>query len=51
MDLSVVIPVKNEQDNILPLLAEIYDALEGHYDYEVIYVDDGSDEGMRLRKR
>ena len=44
MDLSVVIPVKNEQDNILPLLEEIHAALEGHYDYEVIYVDDGSDD-------
>jgi dolichol-phosphate mannosyltransferase len=42
MDLSVVIPVKNEQDNILPLLGEIHAALEGRYDYEVIYVDDGS---------
>ncbi len=44
MDLSVVIPVKNEQDNILPLLEEIHAALEGRYDYEVIYVDDGSDD-------
>ncbi|MBI5461759.1 MAG: glycosyltransferase family 2 protein [Gammaproteobacteria bacterium] len=44
MDLSVVIPVKNEQDNILPLLAEIHAALDGRYDYEVIYVDDGSDD-------
>ncbi|MEZ5542357.1 MAG: glycosyltransferase family 2 protein [Pseudomonadota bacterium] len=42
MDLSVVIPVKNEQDNILPLLGEIHAALEDRYDYEVIYVDDGS---------
>ena len=44
MDLSVVIPVKNEQDNILPLLGEIHAALDGRYDYEVIYVDDGSDD-------
>jgi dolichol-phosphate mannosyltransferase len=44
MDLSVVIPVKNEQDNILPLLGEIYAALEGRYDYEVLYVDDGSND-------
>jgi dolichol-phosphate mannosyltransferase len=44
MDLSIVIPVKNEQDNILPLLEEIHAALEGRYDYEVIYVDDGSDD-------
>lgn len=42
MDLSVVVPVKNEQDNILPLLGEIHAALEGHYAFEVIYVDDGS---------
>lgn len=42
MDLSVVIPVKNEQDNILPLLGEIHAALEGRFDYEVIYIDDGS---------
>ncbi|MFN2310073.1 MAG: glycosyltransferase family 2 protein [Gammaproteobacteria bacterium] len=44
MDLSVVVPVKDEQDNILPLLEEIHAALEGRYDYEVIYVDDGSDD-------
>ena len=44
MELSVVIPVKNEQDNILPLLEEINAALEARYDYEVIYVDDGSDD-------
>ncbi|TPW14171.1 MAG: dolichol-phosphate mannosyltransferase [Halothiobacillaceae bacterium] len=42
MDLSIVIPVKNEQENILPLLSEIHAVLEGRYDYEVIYVDDGS---------
>ena len=42
MDLSVIIPVKNEQDNILPLLAEIHAALEGGFDYEVIYINDGS---------
>jgi dolichol-phosphate mannosyltransferase len=44
MELSVVVPVRNEQDNILPLIGEIYAALEGRYDYEVIYVDDGSDD-------
>ncbi len=42
MDLSVVIPVYNEQDNILPLVAEIRAALDGRVDYELIYVDDGS---------
>ena len=39
--LSVVIPVCNEADNILPLGLEIQAAL-GQRDYEVIFVDDGS---------
>jgi len=42
MDLSVVIPVKNEAGNIAPLVAEITGALDGHALYEIIYVDDGS---------
>jgi len=40
--LSVVVPVHNEQDNIRPLVAEIRAALDGRIEYEVIYVDDGS---------
>ena len=42
MQLSIVVPVRNEQDNVLPLLAEIHAALDGRGDFEVIYVDDGS---------
>ena len=42
MDLSVVIPVKNEAGNIAPLVAEITAALAGQADYEIVYVDDGS---------
>ena len=41
-EVSVVVPVHNEAENIAPLLAEIHDALEGVIDYEVIFVDDGS---------
>jgi dolichol-phosphate mannosyltransferase len=44
MDLSVVIPVKNEAGNIAPLVAEISAALDGRLDYEIVYVDDGSDD-------
>jgi dolichol-phosphate mannosyltransferase len=40
--LSVVVPVRNEAENILPLIEEIHGALEGRWDFEVIYVDDGS---------
>jgi dolichol-phosphate mannosyltransferase len=42
MDISVVIPVRNEAGNIAPLVAEIAAALDGHALYEIIYVDDGS---------
>jgi dolichol-phosphate mannosyltransferase len=40
--LSVVVPVFNERDNIPPLLAEIANALRGKVDFEVVYVDDDS---------
>ncbi len=42
MDLSVVIPVKDEAENIGPLCAEIAAALDGVMHYEIICVDDGS---------
>jgi glycosyltransferase involved in cell wall biosynthesis len=42
MDLSVVIPVQNEAENIAPLLAEIQASLDGRCAYEIVYVDDGS---------
>ena len=41
--LSVVVPVFDESDNIIPLLEEINAALEGlNLDFEVIFIDDGS---------
>jgi glycosyltransferase involved in cell wall biosynthesis len=43
MDLSIVIPVFNEQDNVKPLIAEIEAAVESlNNRYEIILVDDGS---------
>jgi len=39
---SVLIPVRNEQDNILALLESIYD--QDYTEYEVIILDDGSDD-------
>jgi len=41
-DLSVVVPVHNERDNIVPLLSEIAAALRGRCDFEIVYVDDCS---------
>jgi dolichol-phosphate mannosyltransferase len=45
MDLSVVIPVRNEAENIAQLAAEIRAVLDGVLRYEVLVVDDGSDDG------
>lgn len=40
--LSVVVPVFNERDNVLPLINEITAALRGQIDFEIVYVDDDS---------
>lgn len=39
---SIVVPVRNEADNIAPLVAEIVAALDGRWAHEIIYVNDGS---------
>ena len=41
---SLVVPVYDEVDNLVPLQAQIAAAMEG-VDYEVIYVNDGSMDG------
>lgn len=47
--LSVVVPVRNEQDNLAPLISEIGAALHGVVDYEIIYVNDGSTDATSQR--
>ena len=47
-ELSVVIPVMNEEDNIQPLLEAVRQALAG-IDYEVVLVDDGSTDNTRKK--
>ena len=41
---SVIVPVRNEAENVAPLVAEIAAALTGR-SFEVIYVNDGSTDG------
>jgi dolichol-phosphate mannosyltransferase len=47
--LSVVVPVKNEAENIAPLVHEIRTALDGAEAYEIVYVDDGSTDATSER--
>jgi len=42
IEISIVVPVRNEADNIAPLIAEIAAALGDRWRYEIIYVNDGS---------
>jgi dolichol-phosphate mannosyltransferase len=39
---SIVVPVRNEADNIAPLIDEIAAALDKNLNFEIIYVNDGS---------
>ncbi len=42
LELSVVVPLLNEEDNIKPLYDEIIAAVNGRFEFEIIFVDDGS---------
>jgi len=42
--ISIIVPVYNEADNISALIAEIGRAMSGVEAYEIIYVDDGSND-------
>ena len=43
-DYSVVVPVRNEAHNIPPLIAELKTVMTAHQPYEIVIVDDGSDD-------
>ena len=49
--LSVVVPVHDEQDNVAPLVGEILAALRGRVDFEIVYVDDASRDDTLQRLR
>jgi dolichol-phosphate mannosyltransferase len=46
---SIVVPVRNEAENIAPLIAEIAAALDGRWPYEIVYVNDGSTDATAER--
>lgn len=47
MELTVIVPVRDEAGNLKPLMEEIHAALDGVMDYEVVFIDDGSRDGSR----
>jgi glycosyltransferase involved in cell wall biosynthesis len=51
-DLSIVVPLYNEEENVQPLYAEVRAAAEGlACEYEVLLIDDGSTDGTAERVR
>jgi dolichol-phosphate mannosyltransferase len=45
---SVVVPVRNEAENVAPLAAEIAAALTGRWSFEILFVNDGSADDTAL---
>ncbi len=46
MDISLIIPAKDEEQSIAELTQWISRVMQTHgFSYEVIYIDDGSDDG------
>ena len=52
MKISVIVPVYNEEESLVPLAEEIKAVfVVGDFDYEIIFVDDGSvDQGLAVLK-
>src|SRR4029079_10059988 len=46
---SIVVPVRNEAENVAPLVAEIIGALGDRWAYEIVYVNDGSTDAAAER--
>ena len=52
MKLSLIVPCYNEADNVVAFQDATIQAFEGcGYDYEIIFVDDGSRDGTMLQLR
>jgi glycosyltransferase involved in cell wall biosynthesis len=50
-EISVVVPARDEAENVAPLLEDVRSALEGRVDYEIVFVDDGSVDETPARLR
>lgn len=50
MDVSIVVPIYNEVDNIDPLYQQLDDVMQKlNSDYEILFIDDGSTDGSNQR--
>jgi glycosyltransferase involved in cell wall biosynthesis len=51
LEVSVVVPLFNEQDNVRSLYEQITATLAGRHNYEIVFIDDGSTDGSFERLR
>jgi len=47
--IGIIVPFYNEEDNVVPLVEEIQQVLDGFVDYEMVLVDDGSTDQTNQR--
>jgi glycosyltransferase involved in cell wall biosynthesis len=47
-EFSIVVPVFNEENNVVLLTEKINAALEGNYNYEIIFINDGSTDNTQI---
>lgn len=50
-EITIVVPARDEAENVEALLADVRAALDGRVDYEVVFVDDGSVDATPARLR
>jgi len=43
--LSILVPVYNEEKNIIPLIEKIKEVMKGGISFEILFIDDGSQDG------
>lgn len=47
--ISIIVPFYNEEENLEPLYQQIVAVLDRHYEFEIIFVDDGSTDSSRQK--
>lgn len=50
VELTVIVPTRNETDNVTPLLDRLGDAMDGHA-FEILFVDDSTDDTAGVIQR
>ena len=47
IDLSIIVPIFNEEDSIKKLFNQIFNVVEGKYSWELLFINDGSTDNSK----